>query len=172
MAIDTLAKIPRLYHFTDRSNLPLIRKLGGLYPIAELEQKGIKVPAPGGNQVSRDADAKNGMGKYVHLCFLPTHPMEYVARQDGRIKDSIFLQIHPSMLQFKGVKFTPGVSNKNGVEAVPIDQADSLIDFEVLYTRTDWNDPAIYQRRQQAEKCEVLVPCFIPLDLIWNVGNG
>ncbi|MBZ9973950.1 DarT ssDNA thymidine ADP-ribosyltransferase family protein [Mesorhizobium sp. BR-1-1-10] len=172
MAIDSIAKIPRLYHFTDRSNLPLIRELGGLYPIAELEQKVIKVPAPGGNQVSRDADAKNGMGKYVHLCFLETHPMEYVARQDGRIKNSIFLRIHPSVLQFKGVQFTPGVSNKNGVEAVPIDQSDALIDWEVLYTRMEWKDPEIYLRRQRAEKCEVLVPCLIPLNLIGNIGNG
>lgn len=172
MAIDTLAKIPRLYHFTDRSNLPLIRQLGGLYPISELERKGIKVPAPGGNQLSHEADAKKGMGNYLHLCFLANHPMEFVARQDGRIKDSIFLQIHPSVLQFEGVKFTAGVSNKSGIEPVAISQADALIDFEVLYARTDWKDPAVYQRRQQAEKYEVLVPCLIPLDLIWNVGNG
>lgn len=169
MSIDSVAKIARLYHFTDRSNLPLIRELGGLYPIAELERMGIKVPAPGGNDWSREADARRGMGRYVHLCFLANHPMEYLARQDGRIKDSIFLQIHASVLQFEGVMFSPGVSNRTGVEPVPISQADALIDFQVLYTRTEWSDPAVYQRRQDAEKCEILVPQRIPLELIWNI---
>lgn len=33
---DPLLQITRLYHFTDRRNLPLIRQHGGLYPMAEL----------------------------------------------------------------------------------------------------------------------------------------
>jgi hypothetical protein len=37
-----------------------------------------------------------------------------------------------------------------------------MIDFEVLYTRTDWSDPAIYARRQAAERCEILVPDTVP----------
>jgi hypothetical protein len=68
--------------------------------------------------------------------------------------------------------FTPDVSNKAGVTAIPIADAASVIDYQVLYTRTDWNDPAIQDRLKAAEKCEVLVPAFIPLELIRNVGNG
>ncbi len=169
MAIDTLAKIPLLYHFTDRRNLPLIKEMGGLFPIALLDQKNIKVPAPGGNEWSRDADAPKGMGNYVHLCFRSTHPMEYVARQDGRITDSIFLQIHPSVMQFEGVRFTNDVANKAGVESIPIAEAEAQVDFEVLYTRTDWRDQAIKARLSNAEKYEVLVPHVIPLAYIRNI---
>jgi hypothetical protein len=161
MTIDRLEKIPMLYHFTDRRNLDLIRKHGGLHPRADLVKRSIEVPAPGGNQWSQDADETKGMGKYVHLCFRSNHPMEHLARQDGRITDSIFLEIHPSVLQLEGVRFTADVSNKSGVESIPI--ADALIDYEVLYTWTDWNDPAIKVRLKQAEKYEVLVPCCIPL---------
>ncbi|MBB4590410.1 hypothetical protein GGE50_006342 [Rhizobium leguminosarum] len=168
-ANDPLGKIPFLYHFTDRRNLQPIRDQGGLFPLAELIRRGVEVPAPGGNEWSRDADACKGMGNYVHLCFRNNHPMEYVARQDGRITDSIFLQIHPSVLQFEGVRFTNDVSNKSGVESVPIEDAAALIDFEVLYTRTDWSDPAVQQRLKQAEKYEVLVPTQIPLNLIRNI---
>ncbi len=164
-----LKKVPFLYHFTDRRNLDLIRKHGGLFPIAQLIAGGVAVPAPGGNEWSRDADALKGMGNYVHLCFRNSHPMEFVARRDGRITDSIFLRIHPAVLDFAGVRFTNDVSNKSGVESVPIEQAAALIDFEVLYTRTDWKNPAIQQRLLQAEKYEVLVPCQIPLDLIGNI---
>ncbi len=169
MAIDSLAKVPLLYHFTDRRNLPVIKEMGGLFPLAQLDQKQVKVPAPGGNEWSRDADALKGMGNYVHLCFRNNHPMEFVARQDGRITDTIFLQIHPSVMQFDGVRFTNDVANKAGVESVPIANADALIDFEVLYTRTDWRDPAIKTRLSNAEKYEVLVPHIIPLAYIRNI---
>src|SRR5205809_5283998 len=80
MAQDPLKRISFLYHFTDRRNLPLIRDLGGLYPLAELVRKGVDVPAPGGNEWSRDADGMRGMDQYVHLCFRSTHPMAFIAR--------------------------------------------------------------------------------------------
>ncbi len=169
MAIDKLEKVPLLYHFTDRRNLPIIKEMGGLYPLSQLDQKKVKVPAPGGNEWSRDADALKGMDNYVHLCFRSTHPMEFVARQEERITDTIFLQIHPSVMQFDGVRFTNDVANKAGVESIAIAEAEALIDFEILYTRTDWKDPAIRARLSQAEKYEVLVPHAIPLACIRNI---
>ena len=68
-APDPLLRITLLYHFTDQRNLPLIQHLGGLYAMTELKRRGIQVPAPGGNQWSRDADSMSGMDRYVHLCF-------------------------------------------------------------------------------------------------------
>ncbi len=98
--------------------------------------------------------------------------MEYVARAEGRISDPIYLNVHPEVLQWEGVLFTPDVSNKSGVRLYSIDEASDMIDYEVLYTRTDWRDPVIKQRLAQAEKCEILVPGIIPLDLIRNFPNG
>jgi hypothetical protein len=72
-------------------------------------------------------------------------------------------------MQFEGVRFTNDVANKAGVESVAIADAEALIDFEVLYTRTDWKDPAIKVRLSLAEKYEVLVPQFIPLTYIRNI---
>lgn len=168
MTVEQLKRIPRLYHFTDRRNLALIRKHGGLLPLAELRRRGIEVPAPGGNEWSHEANGAAGLDEYIHLCFRPTHPMEYVARREGRITDSIFLEVHAQVLQWDGVRFSPGVSNKRGVGRLSIEEAAEMIDYEVLYTRTDWRDPAIRERLNQAEKCEILVPTFIPLDLIRN----
>ncbi len=164
--------VTAFYHFTDRRNLAKIREAGGLYSFAELRKRGIKVPAPGGNEWSHEADASKHMDRYVHLCFRPTHPMEYVARQEDRIRDSIFLEIHPDILAIKGVQFSPDVANKSGVGTCAIAEAYKMIDFEVLYTRTDWNDPTIQARLQRAEKCEILVPDHIPLELIRNLPNG
>ena len=53
-----------------------------------------------------------------------------------------------------------------------MEKARKIIDFEVLYTRTDWRDPEIQRRLHQAEKYEILVPKKIPLDLIRNLPNG
>jgi hypothetical protein len=53
-----------------------------------------------------------------------------------------------------------------------MDEAREMIDYEVLYTKTDWKDPAIRARLTQAEKCEILVPRFIPLELIRNLPHG
>jgi hypothetical protein len=61
--IDALTRIPFLYHFTDRRNVPLIKQMGGLFPLSELIKKQVAIPAPGGNEWSHDADVLKGMDK-------------------------------------------------------------------------------------------------------------
>lgn len=172
MTKEQLNLINVLFHFTDRRNLPSIREHGGLLSLGEMERRGIKIPAPGGNEWSHDADRRKGLDDYVHLCFRWTHPMEYVAREDGRITDSIFLNVHPEVLQWEDVLFTSDVSNKSGVQPCSIEEASELIDFEVMYSWTNWRDAAINERLSRAEKYEILVPRFIPLELIRNFPNG
>ena len=101
-------------------------------------------------------------------------PRDATAERDGQaaVIDSIFLNVHPDVLQWEGVRFTPDVANKSGVQVYSIEEALEMIDFEVLYTRTDWRNPEIQQRLRAAEKSEVLVPRFIPLELIRNFPNG
>ena len=92
--------------------------------------------------------------------------MEYRAREDGRIIRSCFLRIDPSILHRNGVLFCPGVSNKFGIVPMTLGQAVEVMDFEVIYDRTDWTDPEIRRRRTQAKKYELLVLGNIPLNLI------
>jgi ssDNA thymidine ADP-ribosyltransferase DarT-like protein len=169
---DPFDAVRMLFHFTDRRNLPSIQKSGGLYSLAKLRKKGVEILAPGGNELSHDLDEAGGLDKYVHLCFRSNHPMEHNARVDGRITDSIFLQIHTDVLYLDGVRFTDDVSNKAGVKTQSIEEARKFIDFEVLYTRTNWSEPEIQRRLQQAERNEVLVPNHIPIKLIRNIPNG
>jgi hypothetical protein len=53
-----------------------------------------------------------------------------------------------------------------------MDAAREMIDYEVLYSPTNWSDPLVQQRLQTAEKYEILVPRAIPLDLVRNFHNG
>lgn len=159
-------KIRSLYHFTDEANLPSIREHKGLYSVEQLECRGIAVPKPGGNQWSRDADAYKGFQRHVHLSFMDDHPMKFHAEQDGRIGPVRILQIDPQVMNLPNVVYTKDVSNKRGVPALKFDEAVEQLDFEVMYTRTDWKDPEIQERLRIAKKAEILVPNFVPIGFI------
>lgn len=131
MVPDPLSRISYLCHFTDRRNLALIREMRGLYPLSELERQGVSIPAPGSDKGSREVDRRRSLHRYVHLCFKSNHPMEFVARQEGRIADTIFLQIHASVIQWDGVLFVPGMANTNAIGFYTMEQAKEMIDFEV-----------------------------------------
>lgn len=169
MAFD---QIRSLFHFTETRNLTSIRNRGGLYSWQRLQEMGVVVEVPGGNDWSHDADALKGLDSYVHLCLRANHPMEYIARREGRIERSIFLDIDPAVLDFDGVLFTEDVSNKRGVETRTLDEAEELIDFDVIDGNIDYQDQDHLARLRQVEKCEILVPDFIPIALIRNLRNG
>jgi hypothetical protein len=168
-----LDQIRSLFHFTDTRNLTSIRERGGLYSWQRLQEMGVVVDVPGGNDWSHDADALKGLDTYVHLCLRANHPMEYIARcREGRIERSLFLEIDRSVLDFDGVLFTEDVSNKRGVETRTLDEAEELIDFDVIDGNIDYQDQDHLARLRQVEKCEILVPDFIPIELIRNLRNG
>lgn len=169
---DPLTRIKNLYHFTDRRSLPSIKRLGGLLSLAHLKAGGHVIAAPGGNDWSHEADERIGLDRYVHLCFCNQHPMEYAARQDLRINASVFLEIDSAVLKVSGVLFSSDVSNKAGVSPTTLDEACSIIDFDVLYTRTDWKDPEIQARLKQVRKYELLVPQRVLLNMVRSFPNG
>lgn len=165
-------RIDAVWHFTDRSNLTLIQEHQGLLSLAESRRRGIKVPVPGGNDWSHDADEMKGVHEYVHLAFLDDHPMLFVAKKESRITDPIWLKIDASILLEEGTRFTNDVSNKSGVEILTPDGARDMIDFEVLFTHTDWRDPVVKARRMAAIKSEILIPNIVPINRILGVKNG
>jgi hypothetical protein len=156
-------KTESFYHFTDTRNLDLIQKSGGLLSLRELRKRKIVIPAPGGNDWSHDADEMRGLDSYVHLCLRRQHPMEYVAKNDGRIQESVFLRINRDIVRMEGVRFTPDVSNKANVPILTLEEASKTMDFSVVYDRTDWRDPEVQRRLQAADKFELLVPVEIPI---------
>jgi hypothetical protein len=163
--IQKYSKFDGVWHFTDRSNLDLIKK-HGLLSIAELERRQVQIPAPGGNEWSHDADKIKNLHEYIHLAFIDEHPMQYRAIGDGRIKNPIWLKIDVSVILIENALFSTHVSNKSGVSLLTAEQAATEIDFEVLFAYMDWRDPVIQGRRQNAKKSEILIPNMIPVDKI------
>lgn len=155
----------KLYHFTDAENLASVRQ-HGLVSKQFATNNDIEISRYGGNDHSHTADRIKGLYDYVNLCFCRDHPMEYRARMEGRIEKTRFLAVKPEILRTPGVKVTLDVANKSGVPLLEIEDAIEHIDYEVIYTRTDWTDSEIKQRLQQARKCEILVPTRVPLEYI------
>lgn len=155
-----------LYHFTDEANFPSIAQ-HGILSKAQLRAKGLWPPlAAGGNELSWQLDQFRGIDPYVSLCLTRNHGMKYLAQQDGRLPNPRYLAIQPEVLAIPGVKIAFGVANANDVEILPVAEAVDRLDVQVLYTRTDWRDPAINDRLRAAEKFEVLVPDVVPRALI------
>ncbi|KMO10752.1 hypothetical protein SQ03_29165 [Methylobacterium platani JCM 14648] len=112
-----------------------------------------------------------GMDAYVHLCFMNDHPMEYKARNEGRVQNTVWLRIDPAIIKQAGVRITNGVSNRSDMVTMdPSTQIDTL-DLEVIYQGTDWKDPEIKKRRIEAKKYEILVPDSVPLQFIRNIDG-
>jgi len=163
--ISRSAQHTSLYHFTDERNLPLIGT-HGLLSKNEMRRLGIWPPALGGNQWSHDADDWKGVSNYVSLCLTKSHPMLTAARNDSRIDRVRYLRIHPQILKMDGVLFAQDIANKSGVLLTPLAASLGVIDTEVTYYRTDWNDPSINKRLRAIERYEVLVPTCIPTNHI------
>lgn len=164
--------INAIWHFTDRSNVQSIINHGGLFSLTESKRRKLKISAPGGNQWSHDADGIRGVDHYVHLAFLDDHPMLFRAKEDQRITDPVWLKISTAVLADPNVRYTMDVSNKSGVPILTAKEAIDELDFEVLFTRTDWRDPGIQLRRKAALKSEVLIPVYVSKEMILGQKDG
>lgn len=153
------------FHFTDTRNIDMIRT-HGLLSWAETKRRGLEIPVPGGNDWSHDADARRGLDDFVHLCFCDQHPMEFRAKEEGRIVTARYLRIHPSVLVRPGVLVAADVSNKRGVSAVSFDEAVASLDLEAIYGRMEWKKQEDMARVLVARKYEILVPKAIEVHLI------
>ena len=110
--------VRKLYHFTDRDNLASIIRHGGLYSWADCADKGIDIPKPGSDQMSRSLDARDGLEHYVRVSFVTSHPMMFVAMNDGRISNPVILEVDPEVVCRPGTLFADRNATKNGARVV------------------------------------------------------
>lgn len=160
--------IKKLYHFTDRENLDSIISNGGLYSWADCDSRGIVIPKPGGSSTSRDLDRRDGLQNYVRVSFTTQHPMMYVAMNDGRISNPVVLEIDPEVIFWTGSKYADRNATKTGAMV-----GDTIEDFKRIHFKSvkakkhfdlDIDEQPFFQ-------AEILVPNFIPLQYITNIGN-
>lgn len=157
-----------LYHFTDESNLQSIDKKG-LVSKERMRVEGWWPTTTGGDEISHGIDERKGLFNYVNLCFTDNHPMEYRAKEAGRLPSPRYLEISTQVLKIPEVRMADGVATASDTKIMDIQDAIDQIDIEVLYSRTDWKDPKMQARLQAAEKWEILVPSTVPRQLITKI---
>ena len=96
--------IRHLYHFTDASNLPSIKKTG-LMTASDL----LKAAIPSqmnSDEGSRKLDQNAGLEGFVRLSFCEKNPMMYVAKKEDRICNPVVLRIKLEVVSRPGVLFS------------------------------------------------------------------
>lgn len=93
-----------VFHFTDSRNLPSIKKFG-LLSWELLEHRNIS-HVPASNSLSREIDARKNLQGYVRLCIQPAHKMAYIAQQERRVVELVWLSIDPVILRWKTTLFS------------------------------------------------------------------
>ncbi|TAM48647.1 MAG: DUF4433 domain-containing protein [Paraburkholderia sp.] len=166
----SLYPIVSFFHFTDIRNIPIIKAARGIFSTNVIAAAQIPIATLGGDSNSQLSDKRKGMDKYVHLCMFDQHPMEYRARQDGRILQSRFLEIDREVLREKpDIRFTSIMANTNGARLLTLGEAMDQLDFEVVCTRMDLSDATQMQRVLAARKYELLVPHSVADKYIRNL---
>ena len=160
--------ITKLYHFTDRDNPSAIINNGGMYSWADCKEKGISIPKPGGGQLSRELDCRDGLQHYVRLSFTTQHPMMFVAMQDGRISNPVILEIDPEVIYWEDTLYADMNATRTGANKGGSFEDFKMIHFETVTKGKYFN---IEEDEQPYYQAEVLVKNYIPLQFIRNIGN-
>jgi len=159
-----------LYHFTDRSNIPLIKRYGGLLSWSYCEKHGIRIPKPGGGQLSRQLDVSRNLQDYVRLSFTREHPMKYIAKNDGRIIDPVNLIIDIRAACISSALY----SNKNAtIKREPVNIGSTIDDlrqihFSSVKVRTHFD---LDEDERSYFQAEVMIKTFLPKKYIVNLEN-
>lgn len=160
--------IRKLYHFTDRDNLESIIRNGGLYSWADCEEKGIDICKPGGDAASRSLDSRDGLQRFVRLSFAKSHPMMYVAMNEGRISNPVIWEIDPEVVWWKESKFADRNAVKTGAKIGGELQDLEAVHFDTVKAQSYFN---LSEEDRSFFQAEVLVKNFIPLSFIKNIDS-
>lgn len=159
--------VQHFYHFTDRDNIPYIRKHGGLMSWHYLESKGYVIPRPGGDEQSRMLDEEAGLQDFVRLSICSNHPMMYVCKKSGRISNPIILKIDPIVATFEKTLFSDrNAAARNHKQGGKLSHLSSLRwdIFSRDYFSLDQSEKHYYQ-------AEIMVKTWIPIRYIKNIDE-
>lgn len=155
--------IENFYHFTDKENLLSILEAKGLYSWGFCEKNGINIKAPGGGDLSKHLDSRKNLENYVRLSFVKNHPMAFVAKKEGRIKEPIVLIIDIQVLFWEKTLFSNGNAAQNEVGLSTNVEDLQKIQFAIF--KKDYHSLSTKQEKQ-AYQSEILVFEHIPLQYI------
>lgn len=154
-----------LYHFTDRRNIPSIKRHGGLFSWHYCKKNNITIPCQGGDYDSQELDKKYGLEDYVRLSFCNDHPMTYRLKLSG--SDIVILKIKIDVALLRDTLF----SDINAADKLHT-HGGELEDLKrVNFNATQRN----YVRKDDVDfkshQAEVMVKTFVSKEYIVNLDN-
>lgn len=158
-----------LYHFTESSNIPLIKSRKGLYSWSYLLSHDMKIPSPSGNDTSRGLDRDKGLEDYVRLSLCKSHPMAYRIHQESEGRANlVLLKIKLDVTMFESTRFSNvNATDKRAKIGSDLEFIEENLDFEAIALDWCWgSDP-----RHKLRQAEVMVKTFIPSKYIINLDN-
>lgn len=160
--------VKKLYHFTDRDNLESIIKNGGLYSWADCDEKGISIPKPGGGDLSRSLDVRDGLQHYARVSFVKDHPMMFVAMNEQRISNPVILEIDPEVILWQDSLYCNMNVTRNDANYGGTVEHLKQIHFDTVLKQNYFD---LAEEEKPFYNAEVMVKNFIPLQYIMNIGN-
>lgn len=160
--------IKKLYHFTDRDNLESIIKNGGLYSWADCDEKGISILKPGGGNLSRSLDARDGLQYYVRVSFVKDHPMMFVAMNEQRISNPVVLEIDPEVVWWQDSLYCNKNVTRNDASYGGSVEHFKQVHFDTVLKNRYFD---LAEEERPFYNAEVMVKNFIPIQYITNIGN-
>lgn len=155
--------IQYLYHFTDKRNIPSIKRHGGLLSWYYCMQNNITIPCQGGDYDSQELDKKYGLEDYVRLSFCDDHPMAYRLKQSG--SNIVILKIKVDVALLKDTLF----SDINAADKLH-SHGSGLEDLKkVDFNATKRHYVSKNDEDFKSHQAEVMVKTFIPLKYIINI---
>lgn len=152
-----------LYHFTDKRNIPSIKRHGGLFSWYYCKNNNINIPCQGGDYDSKELDIKYGLQDYVRLSFCDDHPMAYRLQKSG--SDIIVLRIKIDVALLKDTLF----SDINAADKLHT-HGGSLNDLKrVNFAATKRHYVSKNDEDFKPHQAEVMVKTFVPLKYIENI---
>ena len=159
--------IKALYHFTDSRNIPSIKSHGNILSQNEIQRKKLNVVYASSID-SRTKDTSQGLGDFVRLSFVKSHPMMHTAMTCGRILKPNILEINPLVLLLPEVLISDQNALTKGAK-IGTSAADlANIQFHLFSSNylslNDGMSKSFYQ-------AEVLVPKKIGNEMILNYSE-
>lgn len=159
----TSNSIRHLYHFTDKRNIPSIKRHGGLFSWHYCQNNNITIPCQGGDYDSRELDKKYGLEDYVRLSFCDDHPMAYRLQKSG--SDIVILHIKIDVALLKDTLF----SDINAADKLHT-HGGGLEDLKrVNFEATKRHHVSRNDEDFKPHQAEVMVKTFVPLKYIENI---
>jgi len=157
--------ITKLFHFTDKANVPSIIKLKGLYSNEYLRNQNITILNSATSENSKSIDIWKGLGDYVHLGFEETHPMMYTSLKNSKLKNPVVFEISTEVICYGDTMFSDINAIDNNASIGGELSNFNSIQFNKFHNKTYYN---LNDEAKKLYQAEVLVKKHIPIELILN----